>query len=266
MKFSKKTKLAFSIEGEGIPIVLIHGFCEDSNMWNEVINTGFPGIQIIRVDLPGFGQSPISQNFSITEMADIFHELVLELNLSKFYLFGHSMGGYVGLEYMAKNPQSVIGFGLINSHPFADSPEGKNKRQKAIDFINRFGSTLFIKQTISALFPTSFSQSNRFLLERLIFEAMKYPSLGITNALDAMKVREDRSTILKNLKVPFLSIVGAEDHLLPQEKLLQQASMASVTQFELIENIGHMGPFESPEKINQIIKGFIKIFPPKELC
>ncbi len=254
------TSLAYRSFGSGIPVVLIHGFCEDSTMWDDVIKQGHDGLRIILVDMPGFGKTPISKAISIEEIAEAVHALVISLGIKKYFLFGHSMGGYVGLSILKKHEGNLLGFGLIHSHPFADSEDQVSNRNKAIDFINKFGASLYIKQIIPSLFPKSFVTSNRFLLERLVFNANKYPALGITNALSAMRDRKDHSDILKNMSIPFLSIIGENDHLIPTERFLKQASMAKVTKLEFLTKIGHMGPFENPKLINRAIQNFVAEF------
>ena len=263
MKFSEKNKLSYNLQGKGTVIVLIHGFLEDAGMWDDIIAKGFEGYSTLTVDLPGFGASPIHKDYSIEDFAEKILVLLSELNIDQYFLFGHSMGGYIALAMMEKKAAGVLGFGLIHSHPFADSLEGKEKRQRAIDFINKFGSTLYIKQVLPLLFPKSFATSNRFLLERLVFRASKYPAKGISNALAAMKNRPDRQHVLKELAIPFLAIIGKKDELLPTEDLLKQASLAPITQAELIVNAGHMGPFEQPVVLNKIIKAFIQNFSQK---
>ena len=195
--------LAYNIYGNGIPVVLLHGFCEDASMWKAVQEEGHDGLKLIVIDLPGFGKTPISKLYNIEEMATAVHELMISLGIEKYFLFGHSMGGYVGLSILKKQEGNLLGFGLIHSHPFADGEDQKVNRNKAISFIEKFGSSLYIKQVIPNLFPKSFSTSNRFLLERLVFEANKYPALGITNALSAMRDRLDQSDVLKNMSIPY---------------------------------------------------------------
>jgi len=260
LKYSDKYNLAYTIQGKGTTVVLLHGFCEDASMWDEIIAEGIKGIRVITIDLPGFGKSPITKSFSIKAFGKKIIALLKELEVAEYFLFGHSMGGYIALSMVEKNPSGILGLGLIHSHPYADSETGKNNRQKAIDFINKHGSILYIKQIIPELFPKSFKSSNRFLLERLVFNASKYPAAGISNALLAMKNRPDRQVILEQLRIPFLAVIGKKDELLPTNKLLMQSALAPITQLALIPNCGHMGPFEQPKTINRIFHRFIHNF------
>ena len=77
---SKTTSsLAYNITGTGIPVVLLHGFCEDASMWDDVLKQGYDGLKIITIDLPGFGKSAIAKSYSILNMAEEVHELLVSL-------------------------------------------------------------------------------------------------------------------------------------------------------------------------------------------
>jgi len=69
--------IAYKVEGKGYPIVLIHGFCEDSRMWDEfkldLIEEQF---KVITIDLPGFGLSSPSEKPSIEVYAKAVIKLV----------------------------------------------------------------------------------------------------------------------------------------------------------------------------------------------
>ena len=67
IQYENKT-IHYSTDGSGFPLVLIHGFCEDSTMWNDFISH-FSNFQIIRIDLPGLGKSETLDNLSIEKMA-----------------------------------------------------------------------------------------------------------------------------------------------------------------------------------------------------
>lgn len=260
MSYSDKYNLAYTVQGKGTCIVLLHGFCEDGSMWDEVIANGIDGLKVITIDLPGFGKSPITSSFSIEDFGTMVLQLLEEIGVETYYLFGHSMGGYIALSMVEKNAKGILGLGLLHSHPFADNEAGKINRQKAADFIAKYGSTLYIKQVIPALFPKSFITSNRFLLEKLVFDACNYPTAGISNALIAMKNRPNRQAILEKMTIPFLAVIGEKDELLATDQLLKQASLAPTTQVELIKNCGHMGPFEQPKLLNKILHRFIQNF------
>jgi len=262
LKAIDQYQLAYEVQGKGIPLVFLHGFCEDSSMWEEALASGIDGYQFIFIDLPGFGNAKYSEAISIEGMAQNVLALLSDLKINQFVPFGHSMGGYVALSLMQQAPEKLLGFGLVNSHPYADTELQLKARQKSIDFINQFGSTLYLKQLIPNLFPKSFVNSNRFLLEKLIFAANRIKPEAITNAQWAMKNRVDQVATLKASSVPVFSLIGKKDDLIPLEKNIEQSYMAKQTDFHLVKNSGHMSSFEKPAVLRAAILNYLRNFVP----
>lgn len=250
--------VTYTTEGKGFPIVLIHGFCEDSHMWDEFkIDLIEENFKVITIDLPGFGHSTPSDSPSIEGYAQAALKVIDQLKIEKCILIGHSMGGYTALAIAQLRPDLMAGMGLFHSHPFADSAEKKEARKKQIDFIERHGHQLYVKQLIPKLFPKRHAMSSPFDLDKLIHRAARFPQKGITDALIAMMNRPDRSDVLKTIKCPVAFIVGHEDTVIPSELSLKQLPLPNTASVHILENIGHMGMFESRRPLQLIVRQFV---------
>ncbi|TXB59434.1 alpha/beta fold hydrolase [Phaeodactylibacter luteus] len=254
----KGKKLAYESEGKGTPVVLLHGFCEDSSMWDEfradLLEEAF---RVIRIDLPGFGQSEVVAGVSIEDMAMGVHEVLHALDAGPVVLIGHSMGGYVGLAFARLYPGMLSGLGLFHSHPYADDEEKKANRQRSIDFIGRQGHILFVKQLIPTLFAPGYPRSNAFLLEKLIYRASKLDSTGIVEAQKAMMARADEAETLRSLQVPVLFIIGKEDNAIPADKNMSQVHLPQLASIHILEKAGHMGMFEARKATQRFVRKFV---------
>lgn len=251
---------AYRHKGSGIPVVLLHGFCEDSTMWASFVEN-FPeeGYQWILVDFPGFGESELLADADIESMAQIVIGLVNGLGLGQVILIGHSMGGYVALEFARNHPEKLLGLGLFHSHPYADSEEKKDARLKSKAFIERHGSGPYVEQLIPTLFATDFATANKSTIDQLIAKAKKYPPEAITNALLAMRNRADRSEVLKALHCPVLFIIGDQDGAIPHELSMAQTVLAPTAMIHVLTGVGHMGMLEAQEKTQEILGAFIAL-------
>ena len=252
-------QIAYAVEGKGPVVVLLHGFCEDSRVWEDFkLDLIEEKHRVITIDLPGFGQSEVIESVSIKIMADAVAAVLKSLGLEEVVLIGHSMGGYVGLAFAEHYPDYLLGLGLFHSQAKADSEEKKAGRQKGIEFINRQGSALFVKQMFPGLFAPKFAKSSAFLVEKLTFRASRYKPSGITAALEAMKNRPDRSEVLRNFKRPVLFIIGKLDTAVPWENSIAQTHLPAVADIHILDKVGHMGMFEATKSTQSIIRQFVK--------
>lgn len=247
----------YSDQGKGEAVLFIHGFCEDSSVWEDLI-PGLSDKRIITLDLPGFGQSETIPKLTIEKYGQVIYALLAELDLQKIVLIGHSMGGYVALSFAEKFPNLLLGLGLFNSHPFPDSEETKSNRKKAIEFIEKFGAELYVKQLIPALFTPKFKRSNNFLIEKITFNACNYDPKGITTALSAMANRKEQKSTLVKFDKPVLHLMGKEETVIPHEINLEQSHLAKVASIHILKNVGHMAMYEAKEKSIEILNDFFE--------
>ncbi len=251
----QQQNIFYQVEGSGFPLLLLHGFCEDQSVWDDMVEY-LQAWQVIRIDLPGFGKSSPTENGDIDLMALAIKQVLDHLKIEQCVLIGHSMGGYATLAFAEKYPEYLAGFGLFHSHPFADSEATKANRAKSLDFIQRNGSILYVKQLFPKLFPASFLSSKRYVNDRLIFKASHFPTLGISNGIKAMANRPDRTEVLRSSKVPVLFILGQKDELIPFEQQLEQTHLPELAQIHLLPRVGHMGLLEAPKQCAGFIRQF----------
>ena len=89
-------------EGKGFPLVLVHGFLGSSEMWTPQIKFLSKYFRVITPVLPGFGESnKIKSHNNINAMAQTVLKCLEEMDVEKFNLLGHSMGGMI-VQEMAK--------------------------------------------------------------------------------------------------------------------------------------------------------------------
>ena len=185
--------------------------------------------------------------------AECTQQLLLELNIDKFTLIGHSMGGYVGLELLKICPEKINHFILFHSTAKVDSDQKKNDRFRAIKTL-KAKQNVYLKTAIPFLFPKQFQASCFGYIQKMIEEAKNLHSSGITSALKGMQQRKDRNDLLKSLSCRKTYIAGTFDPLLNVTALREEASNNEANFIE-IQNAGHMSHFECPsEAINTFLK------------
>ena len=262
--FKSKTIVSFySKAGGRIPVVLIHGFCEDSRVWDEWLLLLHSDHPYLLIDLPGFGQSDTIEDISISDMADVVAAVMDVHKIEKCVLVGHSMGGYVACAFAERYGERLAGLCMFHSHPYADSEEKKEGRLKAVDFIHKNGHTIFVKNLIPKLFAYDYSKGYQSEVNRLIFHAAQYDPKGIIASLHAMRQRPDRSDVLKKIKCPVQFFIGKKDTAIPPEMSLAQMDLPDIADIQLYNDVGHMGMFKSPRRTSKAFRAFLKIMIPK---
>lgn len=245
----------YKVFGKGKPVVLIHGFIEEGSMWNETAKALSKKFKIIVPDLEGFGSSPLQKKFlSMEYYADELYSLLNREKIKKCIVLGHSMGGYITLHFAEKYPDMLTGFGLINSHCFADTEEKKVNRKKGNEFIGKHGTKLFVRELYRNLFHPSFK--NNKLIKELTEKAEKYSREALIAANSAMMNRRSKEDVLKNSPVPVLLINGKQDESAPFNLTLQQASFPPIADVHFFDKCKHMSVFEKKKETIKAIEEF----------
>jgi pimeloyl-ACP methyl ester carboxylesterase len=114
-------RIFYQLIGNGAPVVLIHGFGEDGEIWKNQIGLLKHKFNLIIPDLPGSGKSQIIDDMSVEGMAEIIKSIIdtespdiLHPGGFRGALVGHSMGGYIALAFAEKYPACLTGFGLFH--------------------------------------------------------------------------------------------------------------------------------------------------------
>jgi pimeloyl-ACP methyl ester carboxylesterase len=251
----KNTKISFSDSGYGNAIILLHGFLENSSMWDFCIPEMAKTNRVIAIDLLGHGQSEcLGYIHTMEDQADMVFAVLQELKIKKATLIGHSMGGYVALAFAELYPENLKSLVLMNSTSFKDSAERKKNRERAIKMVKK-DYTSFVRLSISNLF----SEANRAILvdeiENVKLEALKTPLQGIIAAQEGMKIRKDRELILKSLKIPVLLILSKKDPVLDYEENIKQIENTKIQLATFAD--GHMSHIENLGEVLKVLLSFV---------
>jgi pimeloyl-ACP methyl ester carboxylesterase len=252
--------ISYKIYGTGTPVLLIHGFGEDSRIWNHQIDFLKSTCQLIVPDLRGSGDSAaLLPPESIEQMAEDILQILNKEKTEACTVIGHSMGGYIALALMEKYTTRFNALGLIHSTSYADNEEKKQARSKSIEFIRQNSAYEFIKATIPNLFADKFKQEHPGLVAELIEQGRQFSKEALTGYYTAMINRPARTTLLQQTNKPILFFIGSEDKAVNPADALQQASLPPITMVKYIEQIAHMGMWEATSVLNQTLEEFLQL-------
>jgi pimeloyl-ACP methyl ester carboxylesterase len=233
-------------------IVLIHGFGENASIWTDFIELLDNRNQYFTPDF-----SEKKDCFSIPEYAEWLKNYLDKRKINEAIIIGHSMGGYIAVEFCHKYPDKVKGLGLFHSSVAADSSEKKESRDKAIQFLIKHDTDLFIKHFYPNMFTETFKTQNASFIQENIARFSQIPNEALLAATLAMKSRESHLDDLPNYNFPIFQILGKQDTFVNYKEALEQSSKMENPNVLLLDNICHAGMFESPEICSQFINAFL---------
>jgi pimeloyl-ACP methyl ester carboxylesterase len=248
--------IAFSKNGSGQALILIHGFCESKEMWKTFLEHLSTSYQVFCPDLPGFGESPLGQTeISLEEVAVRLQEWMEENQIQNPIVIGHSLGGYVTLALAELIGTELKAIGLFHSSALSDDEEKKKTRNKTIDFVKKHGVDKFIESFVPPLFSDKHLAEHLEKIEELIVLGKKSSKKGLLAFIAAMRDRKDRMEVWKTFQGPKLMIAGEFDVAVKLEASRLHKPFS--TQYYELKGVGHMGMFEAEKESLELVKSFL---------
>ena len=248
-------RIRFVRQGEGDPIVLLHGFGGDLDNWlfnrDALAEVG----TVWALDLPGHGGS--SKDVGEGDLAELVGvlERFLDANgLERTHLVGHSLGGAVAIAYAAAHPDRIASLTLIASAGLGPEIDAA--------FIDGFVSAQSRKQ-LKPVLEMLFADPG-LVTRRLVDDVLKYKRLdGVQEALGKLAGRlfaagrqsEDLAPQLAELSAPVLVIWGKDDRVLPAE---HARAVPEGARAEVLQGAGHSPHMEAAGDANRLIAEFLR--------
>jgi pimeloyl-ACP methyl ester carboxylesterase len=249
-------KLHYEAKGSGTPLVLVHGFGEDSSIWDAQSELS-AHCRLLLPDLPGSGASETG-DVTMESLAAAIAAVLNAEGIDQCILVGHSMGGYAALAFAEKWPQRLSGLGLFHSTAFADTEEKIAARRKGIEFITANGAKAFLKTSIPNLYSRRSREEQPELIRKQEAQATEFSPGSLIGYYEAMINRPDRTHVLKEAKIPVLFVLGREDNAVSLTDGLAQCHIPQCAQVHLLEEAGHMGMRERPGQSNEILNTYVR--------
>jgi 3-oxoadipate enol-lactonase len=241
------------------PVVFVHGFPFSQEMWSPQVQTLQSAFRVITYDHRGHGRSDAGDGQYLLEfLVDDLIALLDHLKIEKAILCGLSMGGYVALRAVERNPERVRALVLCDTRSEADTNEAKLKRAAGIRTIKEKGVPAFAEGFLKQVFaPKSFeTQPQAVELIRKIILAN--PPLGICGTLLALASRTDTTAALPGITVPTLVLVGDQDPITPPAAAQSIQKAVPGAELHILPNAAHMSNLENTEAFNQHLLAFLK--------
>lgn len=246
--------LHYKLSGQGPLVLLIHGYLENIDIWDDFVGGLEQHFSVLRVDMPGHGKSVCKlQTIGMEFMADCVSAVISSLALKKVFLVGHSMGGYVSLAFAERYPTRVSGLCLLHSTPDPDSAEKRKGRLDDIELVKANGKEKIVDTNIPRLFAKQNLDRFAAAVNRSKKIALSTPDLGIIGALNGMAQRPDRNHVVAAASFPVFFIYGRHDNLIATDVATSVAERHKKARTIFLDNSGHLGFIEEKDQTTAAI-------------
>ena len=232
-------------QGQGLPLVFVHGFPLARGCWQPQVDDLSPSFRVIAPDLPGFGGRQAAPTaVTMDSFADDIAALLADLGSAPVVLAGHSMGGYIALAFARRHPQLLRGLVLVATRSGRDTDEAAAARRATAEKVRAAG----IEVVVDAMVPKMLAPANRdseslAAIRGLMMSASRD---GVTGALLGMANRPDSTPGLGEISAPTLVVTGADDEVMAPAEATSLAAAIPGARLRVIPDAGHMVAWEQP--------------------
>jgi 3-oxoadipate enol-lactonase len=250
-------EISYKDEGEGLPVVFLHGFPFSSKMWNRQVAALAPSHRVITPDFRGFGDSGGAPS-TVDQLAGDVQTLVEHLELEPFVLAGFSMGGYVAFRYLAHRMDQVRALMLLDTRAEADAPEAKQRRYASIDRIKSEGPDGFLNDFAALVLSPKTVESRPDVVAHVRKMMEEERTESLIGGLKAIAERPDSTSLLGQLTMPTLIVVGEDDKATPPDSAKKMHEAIPGSQLVIIPEAGHLSNLEQPERFTKALREFLE--------
>ena len=249
--------------GEGArAVVLLHGVGGGREAWGDSLSgTGSAlaeaGFSAIALDLPGYGESPLIEPYTMAGLAGAVVATIDALALAPCALVGHSMGGMVAQELMAGASDRVAALVLTGSSASFGKPGGVWQAE----FLAQRLAPLDAGAGMAALAPglalgIASPLAPHDAVARAAILMSGVPEATYRRALQAI-IGFDRRELLADLRLPVLCLAGEHDRNAPPQLMQQMAARVPGAEYLCLAGVGHLANMEAPAPFNRALIDFL---------
>ncbi len=234
--------------GTGWPVVLLHAFPMNADMWRPQLERVPAGWRFVAPDMSGR---------TMDEMAGGVLRLLDHLEIERAVIGGLSMGGYVTFAAYRLTPERFSGMLLANTRATADTPQAREGRQKMIALAREKGAAAIAQEMLPKLLgPTTRAERPDVQAAVRQIAESRSPD-AIAEALEAMLERQDSTPGLERISSAVLIVAGGEDTLIPPHEVEAMQARIPRSRFVTLHRAGHLSNLETPDEFSKALADFL---------
>ncbi|AFY48913.1 putative hydrolase or acyltransferase of alpha/beta superfamily [Nostoc sp. PCC 7524] len=259
--FAKPTNLKLDIQGQGFPILALHGHPGCGRSLSVFTNHLSQRFQTYAPDLRGYGKSRFNDSFTMQDHLTDLEALLDRFQMEKCLVLGWSLGGILAMELALRLPQRVTGLILVAT---AARPRGNHPPITWQDNlytgvaallnyvkpswgwnIETFGKRSLFRHLIQQHTPTAYS----YIAKEAVPAYLKTSTAATRALYSAIRSGYNRLEDLKQINCPSLVMAGDQDRHITAESSLETAQHLKNSHWRCYPNTAHLFPWEIPEQV-----------------
>lgn len=201
---------AYSVEGAGPPLFLIHGIGAARNTWAKALPVLLPHFTVITYDLRGHGASPRSEGvFGLDELVADLERLRERTGFEQAHFAGHSLGGMIGPAYAHRYPDRVLSLGLLSTAAFRTEDDSAKVRA-VVQAMRDKGIAQVLGTLTDRWFTDAFIERHADVVEARLKQVVATDPEVFLNVFDIYATTE-MAPWLHEVTAPSLVLTGEND-------------------------------------------------------
>ena len=262
-----ETPVSYVDQGEGPPVLLVHGLGGSWRNWLENIPFLSDRHRVVALDLPGFGLSPMpDEAISMAAYGDLILNFADRVDLGPdTYLVGHSMGGFISTEAVTSDPGRFSRISLVSAAGISFATISGYRKSVTAAVVKmmipvaaaRMKRNLGRKRLRTASFAGVIAHPSMIGPE-ILWELGSYATLhspALYEAAYALGGYDNRDA-LSEIEVPTQVVWGQQDRLVPVGAAYSYEKRIRDAELSLVDDCGHMVQLERPGRFNSEISRF----------
>jgi pimeloyl-ACP methyl ester carboxylesterase len=255
---------AFTTLGSGPTVLMLHGIGGGHLSFAPQVETlASSGYRAVAWDMPGYGRSAPIEPYTFKGLAERCITLIDSLQCGHVVLVGHSMGGMVAQEVVARRPDLVSRLVLCGTSAAFGKPDGEWQRNFLRDRTAPLDAGKSMAELAELLVPQMIGPGSMPEGVRLAQHCMAQVNPSTyRRALEAL-LTFDRRAELARIHVPTLLIAGENDRTAPPAVMRKMADAIVGSTYLELPGIGHLQPLEAPDEFDAALLSFLAL--PRQL-
>ena len=254
---SQPVRAAVSLEGDGPPLILVHGIGASRQSWAGVVPLLKHRYRCISYDLRGHGASPMpAPPYALYDLVEDLEALRRELGIAKAHVMGHSLGGMIGPAYARRYPDRVLSLGLLSTAAFR-TEEDSAKVRGVVAAMRQRGIAPVLETLRERWFTPEFAAARPDVIQRRLQQVIDTDPQVFLSVFD-IYAETEMAPWLHEVTAPALVLTGEHDGGCPprlNERIAQALPRAELV---VLSKLRHAILLEAPEQVAPHLLRFLE--------